>query len=135
MVLAFCVVRPRQLLVLEEAQVGLDAPGGERFQELLLEPRRQKSWTVLQVSHDLEMVPPTIPSVRCGWPGLMGPMWCPPAITMPVSDLTVIAVVIVRFAGFLLALVVRASILSPSRFRVAPAEAGSNWPSAGQGAG
>ena len=38
--LAFCVVRPRQLLVLDEAQAGLDAPSNERFQELLLELRR-----------------------------------------------------------------------------------------------
>ena len=65
MVLAFCVVRPRQLLVLEEAQVGRDAPGGERFQELLLELRRQEGWTVLQVSHDLEMVRRGCDQVLC----------------------------------------------------------------------
>jgi zinc transport system ATP-binding protein len=41
--LAFCVVRPRQLLVLDEAQAGLDAPSSERFQELVLELRRQEA--------------------------------------------------------------------------------------------
>ena len=54
--LAFCVVRPRRLLVLDEAQAGLDVPSSERFQQLLLELRRQEGWTVLHVSHDLDMV-------------------------------------------------------------------------------
>jgi len=63
--LAFCVVRPRQLLVLDEAQAGLDAPSNERFQELLLELRRQEGWTVLQVSHDLEMVRRSCDQVLC----------------------------------------------------------------------
>lgn len=54
--LSFCVVRPRQLLVLDEAQAGLDVPSNERFQLLLLELRRQEGWTVLHVSHDLDMV-------------------------------------------------------------------------------
>lgn len=63
--LAFCVVRPRQLLVLDEAQAGLDAPSGEQFHQLLLELRRQEGWTVLQVSHDLEMVRRTCDQVLC----------------------------------------------------------------------
>ena len=63
--LALCVVRPRQLLVLDEAQAGLDAPSAERFQELLLELRRQEGWTVLQVSHDLEMVRRSCDQVLC----------------------------------------------------------------------
>jgi len=63
--LAFCVVRPRQLLVLDEAQTGLDAPSSERFQELLLELCRQEGWTVLQVSHDLEMVRRSCDQVLC----------------------------------------------------------------------
>ena len=54
--LSFCVVRPRQLLVLDEAQAGLDVPSNERFQQLLLALRRQEGWTVLHVSHDLDMV-------------------------------------------------------------------------------
>jgi zinc transport system ATP-binding protein len=63
--LAFCVVRPRQLLVLDEAQAGLDAPASEQFQQLLLELRRQEGWTVLQVSHDLEMVRRSCDQVLC----------------------------------------------------------------------
>ncbi len=63
--LAFCLVRPRRLLVLDEAQAGLDAPSSERFQQLLLDLRRQEGWTVLQVSHDLEMVRRSCDQVLC----------------------------------------------------------------------
>ncbi|MFN6132148.1 MAG: metal ABC transporter ATP-binding protein [Synechococcaceae cyanobacterium] len=63
--LAFCVVRPRQLLVLDEAQAGLDVPSNEQFQQVLLELRRQEGWTVLQVSHDLEMVRRSCDQVLC----------------------------------------------------------------------
>jgi zinc transport system ATP-binding protein len=63
--LAFCVVRPRRLLVLDEAQAGLDAPSSERFQQLLLDLRRQEGWTLLQVSHDLEMVRRSCDQVLC----------------------------------------------------------------------
>ncbi len=54
--LAFCVVKRRRLLVLDEAQAGLDIPSNELFQQLLLDLRRQEGWTVLHVSHDLDMV-------------------------------------------------------------------------------
>ena len=63
--LAFCVVRPRRLLVLDEAQAGLDVPSTEQFHQLLLELRRQEGWTVLQVSHDLEMVRRSCDQVLC----------------------------------------------------------------------
>lgn len=63
--LSFCVVRPRQLLVLDEAQSGLDVPSNERFQQLLLELRRQEGWTVLHVSHDLDMVRRSSDQVLC----------------------------------------------------------------------
>lgn len=63
--LAFCVVRPRQLLVLDEAQAGLDGLACEQFYQLLLELRRQEGWTVLQVSHDLDMVRRTCDQVLC----------------------------------------------------------------------
>ncbi|MEO1003291.1 MAG: metal ABC transporter ATP-binding protein [Cyanobacteria bacterium J06638_7] len=63
--LAFCVVRPRRLLLLDEAQAGLDATASEQFQQLLLELRRQEGWTVLQVSHDLEMVRRCCDQVLC----------------------------------------------------------------------
>ncbi len=63
--LAFCVVRHRQLLVLDEAQAGLDVASSEQFHQLLLELRRQEGWTVLQVSHDLEMVRRSCDQVLC----------------------------------------------------------------------
>ena len=63
--LAFCVVRPRRLLVLDEAQAGLDVPSTEQFHQLLLELRRQEGWTVLQVSHNLEMVRRSCDQVLC----------------------------------------------------------------------
>ena len=54
--LAFCIVRPRDLLVLDEVQAGLDIPSTQRFQKMLLELRRQEGWTVLHISHDIDMV-------------------------------------------------------------------------------
>ena len=63
--LAFCVVRPRRLLVLDEAQAGLDARAAEQFHSLLYQLRRSEGWTILQVSHDLEMVRRTCDGVLC----------------------------------------------------------------------
>ncbi|MFM7314046.1 MAG: metal ABC transporter ATP-binding protein [Cyanobium sp.] len=63
--LAFCVVRPRRLLLLDEAQAGLDARAAEQFHTLLFALRRSEGWTILQVSHDLEMVRRTCDSVLC----------------------------------------------------------------------
>lgn len=63
--LAFCVVRPRRLLVLDEAQAGLDAQSAEQFHALLFSLRRSEAWTILQVSHDLEMVRRTCDGVLC----------------------------------------------------------------------
>jgi zinc/manganese transport system ATP-binding protein len=63
--LAFCVVRPRRLLILDEAQAGLDPRAGERFHTLLYQLRRSEGWTILQVSHDLDMVRRTCDTVLC----------------------------------------------------------------------
>ncbi len=63
--LAFCVVRPRRLLVLDEAQAGLDSQAAEQFYGLLFQLRRSEGWTILQVSHDLEMVRRTCDRVLC----------------------------------------------------------------------
>jgi zinc transport system ATP-binding protein len=63
--LAFCVVRPRRLLVLDEAQAGLDAQAAEQFHALLFDLRRSQGWAILQVSHDLEMVRRTCDRVLC----------------------------------------------------------------------
>jgi zinc transport system ATP-binding protein len=63
--LAFCLVRPRRLLILDEAQAGLDPRAAERFHNLLYQLRRREGWTILQVSHDLEMVRRTCDGVLC----------------------------------------------------------------------
>jgi len=63
--LAFCVVRPRRLLLLDEAQAGLDVRAAEQFHALLFSLRRSEGWTILQVSHDLEMVRRTCDAVLC----------------------------------------------------------------------
>ncbi|MFM7266866.1 MAG: metal ABC transporter ATP-binding protein [Cyanobium sp.] len=63
--LAFCVVRPRRLLLLDEAQAGLDPRASDRFHHLLDQLRRSEGWTILQVSHDLEMVRRTCDTVLC----------------------------------------------------------------------
>jgi zinc/manganese transport system ATP-binding protein len=63
--LAFCVVRPRRLLLLDEAQTGLDAVASEAFHALIDQLRRSEGWTILQVSHDLEMVRRSCDRVLC----------------------------------------------------------------------
>lgn len=54
--LAYCLVSPRKLLVLDEAFAGLDVSGEADFYSLLNELKNEQGWTVLQVSHDLDMV-------------------------------------------------------------------------------
>ncbi|BAZ37264.1 ABC transporter-related protein [Calothrix sp. NIES-4101] len=54
--LAYCLVMPRKLLVLDEAFAGVDAQGTAEFYDLLNELKQQEGWTVLQVSHDIDMV-------------------------------------------------------------------------------
>ncbi|MBN3886388.1 MULTISPECIES: metal ABC transporter ATP-binding protein [unclassified Nostoc] len=54
--LAYCLVMPRKLLVLDEAFAGVDVQGAADFYALLNELKREEAWTVLQVSHDIDMV-------------------------------------------------------------------------------
>jgi zinc transport system ATP-binding protein len=54
--LAYCLVTPRKLLVLDEAFAGVDVQGAADFYALLNELKREEDWTVLQVSHDIDMV-------------------------------------------------------------------------------
>ncbi|MEH2272434.1 MAG: metal ABC transporter ATP-binding protein [Nostoc sp.] len=54
--LAYCLVMPRKLLVLDEAFAGVDVQGAADFYALLNELKREEGWTVLQVSHDIDMV-------------------------------------------------------------------------------
>ncbi|PPS44299.1 metal ABC transporter ATP-binding protein [Chroococcidiopsis sp. TS-821] len=54
--LAYCLVIPRKLLVLDEAFAGVDMQGAADFYNLLHELQQEEGWTVLQVSHDIDMV-------------------------------------------------------------------------------
>ncbi|MEA5583240.1 metal ABC transporter ATP-binding protein [Nodularia harveyana UHCC-0300] len=63
--LAYCLVVPRQLLVLDEAFAGVDVQGTTDFYALLNELKREEGWTVLQVSHDIDMVSRHCDRVLC----------------------------------------------------------------------
>lgn len=54
--LGYCLVMPRRLLVLDEAFAGVDIQGAADFYTLLDELKREEGWTVLQISHDIDMV-------------------------------------------------------------------------------
>ncbi|BAZ16045.1 ABC transporter-related protein [Calothrix sp. NIES-4071] len=63
--LAYCLVAPRQLLVLDEAFAGVDAQGTAEFYTLLNQIKREQGWTILQVSHDIDMVNQNCDRVIC----------------------------------------------------------------------
>ncbi|GAB4218031.1 MAG: metal ABC transporter ATP-binding protein [Synechococcales cyanobacterium] len=63
--LAYCLVWPRRLLILDEAPAGLDLRGEEEFYQLLEELRQSCGWTILQISHDLDMVSRHCDRVLC----------------------------------------------------------------------
>ncbi|MCM1983219.1 metal ABC transporter ATP-binding protein [Lyngbya confervoides] len=63
--LAYCLVRPRQLLILDEAPAGLDARGEADFYRCLYHLQQQHRWTILQISHDLSMVQRHCDHVLC----------------------------------------------------------------------
>ncbi len=63
--LAYCLVKPRKLLVLDEAFAGVDVQGAADFYALLNELKREEGWTVLQVSHDIDMVSRHCDRVLC----------------------------------------------------------------------
>lgn len=54
--LAYCLVRPRRLLILDEAPAGLDYLGETEFYLLLNQLKLEQGWAILQISHDLDMV-------------------------------------------------------------------------------
>ncbi|WP_416675941.1 metal ABC transporter ATP-binding protein [Egbenema bharatensis] len=63
--LAYCLVRPRRLLILDEAPAGLDIRSESDFYRLLYELKYEQQWTILQVSHDLDMVRQHCDRVLC----------------------------------------------------------------------
>ncbi len=63
--LAYCVVIPRKILVLDEAFAGVDMQGAADFYAMLDELKQQEGWTVLQVSHDIDMVSRHCDRVLC----------------------------------------------------------------------
>ena len=63
--LAYCLVVPRRLLVLDEALAGVDATGEMEFADLLHNLKQEQNWTILEVSHDLDLVSRYCDSVIC----------------------------------------------------------------------
>jgi zinc transport system ATP-binding protein len=63
--LAYCLVIPRRLLVLDEALAGVDATGEIEFAALLNNLKQEQDWTILEVSHDLDLVSKYCDSVIC----------------------------------------------------------------------
>lgn len=63
--LAYCLVRPRKLLVLDEAPAGLDVAAEADFYRLLNQLKENQGWSILQISHDLEMVRANCDCVLC----------------------------------------------------------------------
>jgi zinc/manganese transport system ATP-binding protein len=63
--LAYSLVTPRKLLVLDEAMAGVDATGEAEFAELLSWLQREEGFSILQVSHDLDMVSSYCDRVLC----------------------------------------------------------------------
>jgi zinc transport system ATP-binding protein len=65
LLLAYCIVVPRRLLVLDEALAGVDATGEIEFAALLNNLKQEQNWTILEVSHDLDLVSKYCDSVIC----------------------------------------------------------------------
>jgi zinc transport system ATP-binding protein len=65
LLLAYCIVIPRRLLVLDEALAGVDATGEIEFAALLNHLKQEQNWTILEVSHDLDLVSKYCDSVIC----------------------------------------------------------------------
>ena len=63
--LAYCLVVPRRLLVLDEALAGVDATGEIEFGALLHHLKQEQNWTILEVSHDLDLIDKYCDSVIC----------------------------------------------------------------------
>jgi zinc/manganese transport system ATP-binding protein len=65
MLLAYCLVYPRRLLILDEAPAGLDMRAESDFYALLYQLKQEQGWAILQISHDLDMVRKHCDRVLC----------------------------------------------------------------------
>ncbi|MGD1808734.1 metal ABC transporter ATP-binding protein [Dapis sp. BLCC M126] len=63
--LAYCLVQPRQLLILDEVMAGIDPTGEVEFAELLENLQKENGFSIVQVSHDLDMVSRYCDQVIC----------------------------------------------------------------------
>ncbi len=63
--LAYCLVIPRRLLILDEALAGVDATGEIEFATLLNNLKQEHNWTILEVSHDLDLISKYCDTVIC----------------------------------------------------------------------
>ncbi len=63
--LAYCLVSPRRLLILDEAPAGLDIRAEAEFYQLLYQLKQEQDWAILQISHDLDMVRKHCDRVLC----------------------------------------------------------------------
>lgn len=63
--LAYCLVQPRQLLILDEVLAGVDPTGEVEFAELLGNLQTENGFSILQVSHDLDIVSRYCDQVIC----------------------------------------------------------------------
>ncbi|PZV18809.1 MAG: ABC transporter ATP-binding protein [Pseudanabaena sp.] len=63
--LAYCLVSPRRLLILDEAPAGLDIRAEADFYQLLYQLKQEQDWAILQISHDLDMVRQHCDRVLC----------------------------------------------------------------------
>jgi zinc/manganese transport system ATP-binding protein len=63
--LAYCLVWPRRLLILDEAPSGLDFHSEDSFYHLLMDLKQTLGWSILQISHDLDMVSRQCDQVIC----------------------------------------------------------------------
>ena len=63
--LAYCLVTPRRLLVLDEALAGVDQTGEAEFAALLGLLKEELGWTILEVSHDLDSIRRCCDNVFC----------------------------------------------------------------------
>ncbi|MGL5081348.1 MAG: metal ABC transporter ATP-binding protein [Microcoleaceae cyanobacterium] len=63
--LAYCLVIPRQLLILDEAMSEVDIAGEAEFSKLLIQLQKEQRFAILQISHDLDMVSRYCDHVLC----------------------------------------------------------------------